>query len=272
MLKGELRKMLVEMDEDNIVQYQLPFFNSITQKYNIINANELIGKPINFEFSGGIYCKKCGNKTKTSFNQGFCYTCFKNAPESAECIIKPELCRAHLGEGRDPEWEMQNHNQPHIVYLAGTDVIKVGVTRQNQIPIRWIDQGASQAIVLARTPNRYTAGVIEVVLKSLFTDKTNWRKMLTNEIDDSIDLEDKKWELEEQLPQDIAQYISEDSDVLHIHYPVEKFPEKVNSINLEKTPSVNGLLQGIKGQYFIFDNGSVMNIRRHIGYEVTLEF
>lgn len=267
-LKGELRKMPVELTPENKVNYNLRLYDSSTQKGQLLPLNQYIGKTISFNFNGNILCKNCGNKTKTSFNQGFCYPCFKNAPESAECIIRPELCRAHLGEGRDPEWEIKNHNQPHIVYLAATNVVKVGVTRGNQIPIRWIDQGASSAIKLAITPNRYLAGVIEVALKSEFTDKTNWRKMLKNEIDESIDLEETKWELEELLPEDIAQYITEDDDLTQINYPVLEFPTKVKSINLEKQPQVRGKLLGIKGQYLLFDEDRVMNIRRHTSYQV----
>ena len=267
-LKGELRKMPVVLTPENSVDYSLQLFDSTTQKEQLLPLNQLIGKTISFNFNGNIICKKCGKKTKTSFNQGFCYTCFKDAPESAECIIRPELCRAHLGEGRDPEWEIKNHNQPHFVYLAATNVVKVGVTRASQIPTRWIDQGASSAIRLAETPNRYLAGVIEVALKSEFTDKTNWRKMLKNEIDETIDLEETKWQLEELLPEDIAQYITEEDELTQINYPVLEFPTKVKSVNLEKQPLITGKLLGIKGQYLIFDEDRVMNIRRHTSYEI----
>lgn len=270
-IEGEIRKMSVHLNDEDIVEYKMIFFDSVTQEEKSIPLNEHIGKKISLAFSGEIYCKKCGNKTKTSYNQGFCYKCFKNAPESAECIIRPELCRAHLGEGRDVEWEEKNHNQPHYVYLAATDVVKVGVTRSAQIPTRWIDQGASEAIILAETPNRYLAGVIEVALKSEFTDKTNWRKMLLNHIDESIDLEEIKWRLEELLPSDIAEYFSEEDDVTAIDYPVLEYPIKITSLNLDKSPEIKGRLLGIKGQYFLLDSGRVINIRRHTSYKVKFQ-
>lgn len=270
-IEGEIRKMSVHLNDEDIVEYKMIFFDSVTQEEKSIPLNEHIGKKISLAFSGEIYCKKCGNKTKTSYNQGFCYKCFKNAPESAECIIRPELCRAHLGEGRDVEWEEKNHNQPHYVYLAATDVVKVGVTRSTQIPTRWIDQGASEAIILAETPNRYLAGVIEVALKSEFTDKTNWRKMLLNHIDESIDLEEIKWRLEELLPSDIVEYFSEEDDVTAIDYPVLEYPIKITSLNLDKSPEIKGRLLGIKGQYFLLDSGRVINIRRHTSYKVKFQ-
>src|SRR5690554_6834736 len=270
-IKGELRKMLVELDENNLVQYQMLFHNKETGEHQTLSLNEFLGKTITLNFQGDIFCKSCGVKTKTSYNQGFCYNCFINSPESAECIIRPELCRAHLGEGRDIEWEERNHNQPHFVYLAATDVVKVGVTRSTQIPTRWIDQGASEAIILAETPNRYLAGVIEVALKSEFTDKTNWRKMLLNHIDESIDLEEIKWRLEELLPSDIVEYFSEEDDVTTIDYPVLEYPIKITSLNLDKSPEIKGRLLGIKGQYFLLDSGRVINIRRHTSYKVKFQ-
>lgn len=267
---GELRKMIVHLNDDNSVSYKIKLVDTDQDTEELIDANDLIGKDVSFEFTGKIICKSCGRKTKTSFNQGFCYPCFKNAPESAECIIKPELCRAHLGEGRDIEWEERNHNQPHVVYLAASDVVKVGVTRLTQIPTRWIDQGAAYAIRLAETPNRFLAGQLEVALKSEFTDKTNWRKMLKNEIDDSIDLEEVKWELEELLPDDLSQYFSEDDEIISFDYPVLEFPQKIKSLSFDKEPIISGKLLGIKGQYFLFDNNRVMNIRKHTAYSVTM--
>lgn len=271
-MKGLIRKMQVDLKADSSVDYRLPLLPVNTKEPRLVDMNPLIGKQIAMSFEGAIFCKSCGKKTKKSFMGGFCYTCFTNAPEAAPCIIRPELCEAHLGKGRDVEWEARNHNQPHFVYLAATDVIKVGVTRATQIPTRWIDQGASSAIRLAETPNRYTAGMIEVALKDLFTDKTNWRKMLKNEIDSSIDLETTKWELEEQLPEDISQYFSEDDSIITIDYPVNEYPEKIKSIGFDKAPLIEGKLMGIKGQYLLLDNNRVINMRKHTGYEIELSY
>lgn len=237
-----------------------------------VDMNGLIGRIISLHFNGDIFCRNCSKKTKKSFGEGFCYNCFLTAPENAECIIRPELCRAHLGEGRDPEWEERNHNQPHIVYLAASDCVKVGVTRETQIPTRWIDQGAASAIKLAETPNRFEAGRIEVALKDFFTDKTNWQRMLKNEVDEAIDLVEEKWELHEQLPGDIQQYFVEDDEVLINEFPVIHYPVKVKSLSFDKTPIITGKLSGIKGQYLIFEDGSVLNIRKHTSYFVELNY
>ena len=268
--KGELRKMKSDYNDGDI-QYQIPFF--IREKEEMIYANpaDFSGKKLIIEHSGVIHCSNCGAKTKKTYMDGLCYKCFQSAPQASPCVLRPELCRGHLGEGRDVEWEEKNHVQPHIVYLAASDVVKVGVTRKTQVPTRWIDQGANRAIVLAETPNRFVAGQIEVALKQEFTDKTNWRKMLTNSVDNDIDLAEMKWELEELLPADIAQYITDDEEVYDFDYPVNTYPEKVKSLNLLKTNTFEGVLSGIKGQYLIFEDGTVFNVRKHTAFEVELK-
>ena len=237
-----------------------------------IHVNDLIGHEVEFNYSGQINCTACGKKTKTSFAQGFCYSCFINAPQASPCIIKPELCEAHLGKGRDVEWEQKYHNVPHYVYLAISSAVKVGITNGHNLPYRWIDQGASSGIILAEVPYRRLAGDLEVALKEHFTDKTNWRKMLTNDILTGVDLEEVKWELEETLPSDLSQYLSENDEITEINYPVLQYPTKVTSVNLEKIPKFRKKLMGVKGQYFIFDDNTVINIRKYTGHHIELNF
>lgn len=260
-MEGKLHKMQTELKD------QVHYFLNLDQKVHI---NDFLGKRIHLSWNGDIFCQVCDKKTKKSFGEGMCYSCFISAPQAAECIIRPELCRAHLGEGRDPEWEERNHNQPHVVYLAASDIVKVGVTRETQVPTRWIDQGASAAIELARTPNRYEAGKLEVALKEFFVDKTNWQRMLKNEVDNSIDLVEEKWELHDQLPSDLTEFFTENDEVVELHYPVNKYPEKVKSLSFDKTAGIEGILNGVKGQYLLFDEGRVLNIRKHAGYYVTI--
>ena len=235
-------------------------------------VNELIEKKIQFQFTGNLFCQVCTKKTKKFFGEGFCYSCFISSSQASPCILRPELCKGHLGEGRDAVWEEKNHNQPHIVYLAQSNSVKVGVTRSTQVPTRWIDQGASSAIYFAETPNRFEAGVLEVALKSFFTDKTNYKKMLQNDIDESIDLVEEKWNAVDQLPLDLQTYVSENDAITALNYPVSKYPTHPNLINLEKVGSFEGLITGIKGQYLLFEGDFALNIRRHTGYEVEISF
>ncbi|MDW3650285.1 MAG: DUF2797 domain-containing protein [Bacteroidia bacterium] len=260
---GNLSKMRVKLDSP--VSYELHLGEEA------VPMNELIGKELKFSYEGRINCIICGDKTKKSFAQGFCYRHFMNAPEASPCIIRPEVCEGHLGKGRDVEWEQAHHVQPHIVYLALTNGMKVGVTREQQVPTRWIDQGAWKAVKFAETPNRYLAGVIEVAMKDHLSDKTNWQRMLKNQMNMDLDILEEKTRLLDLLPAEYAEYQSSNDEVTEIHYPVEAYPEKVKSLSFEKMPEIEGTLLGIRGQYLIFDAGRVLNVRKHTGYWIDLE-
>jgi len=258
---GNLRKMQTRLDD--VAHYTLALGD--TQ----IDMNAKIGETIKLAFDGTINCIACGKVTKKSFGQGFCYPCFQNAPESSECIIRPELCRAHEGEARDMAWAEEHCLVEQIVYLARSSAVKVGITRASQIPTRWIDQGATDAIVFARVPNRYTAGLVEVAMKEHLTDRTNWQRMLKNEVIDA-DLVEMKASLIGSLDDDLRQFVDSDDTVCSINYPVEQYPEKVKSVGFDKFPEIEGCLAGIKGQYLIFDDNRVLNIRKHNGYRISM--
>ena len=260
---GTLLKMETKLA--NPVEYELPLGDEL------IYMNHFIGKYIAFKWLKEIYCVVCGKKTNKSFSQGFCYPCFLNAPETSECIFRPELCQAQDGIARDMEWAKNHCLQEHYVYLAISSGVKVGVTRSEQIPTRWIDQGAWQAIKLAKTPNRYTAGLIEVALKAHISDRTNWQRMLKNQLIEGVDLTATKKEMIAHLPSELQNYISEENDITEINYPVNEYPEKVKSLSFDKLEEITGRLWGVKGQYLIFDDGTVLNMRKHTGYMVELE-
>jgi len=243
-----------------VVHYFLPLGN--TEVY----MNELIGRTIEIKYTGTIHCIKCGRLTRTSFAQGYCYPCFISAPETEECVLRPELCRAHEGIARDLQFAASNCLIDHYVYLALSPGIKVGVTRSTQIPIRWIDQGADRAIRLAKTPNRYTAGLLEVALKNIFPDKTNWKQMLLGNVSFNIDLIQEKGKAEEALPFDLKKYVVDDDEIVEISYPLQEYPSRIKSIDIDKTKKISGRLNGMKGQYLIFEDGQVINIRKYGGY------
>ena len=259
---GNLRKMQTRLGD--VAQYTL-WLNDVP-----VDMNANIGETLSLRFEGIINCIVCGRETKKSFGQGFCYPCFRDAPEASECIIRPELCRAHEGEARDMDWAEKHCLVEQIVYLARSSAIKVGITRASQMPTRWIDQGATDAIVFARVPNRYTAGLVEVAMKEHLTDRTNWQRMLKNEVSDA-DLVETKASLIDKLEPELRHYVDPDDTVCTINYPVERYPEKVKSVGFDKQPEIEGRLAGIKGQYLIFDDNRVLNIRKHNGYRITLK-
>jgi hypothetical protein len=262
--QGNIRKMKSTI-EDGEIKYQL-VLNGET-----VEMNQLIGQNIQLDFKNQINCVACGKKTAKSFAQGFCYNCFQTAPEAEDCVLHPEKCRAHLGEARDMEFAEAHCLIPHYVYLAVSSGIKVGITRNTQIPTRWIDQGASKAIIIAEVPNRHIAGVIEVYLKDHYADKTNWRSMLKNEVATDIDILAEKEKAISLLPAELKKYSVTDSEAMDLNYPVETFPLKPKSLGFDKEAHIEGTLKGIKGQYLLLDNDRVLNIRKHNGYLINLQ-
>ncbi|GGG18995.1 hypothetical protein GCM10011344_19480 [Dokdonia pacifica] len=258
--QGVLKKMQTE--NTNPVNYYLIMGN------DFLHMNQLIDKEVHIEFIG-YQCLACGENKKI-YRQGYCYDDFYKVPQAADWIMKPELSKAHLDiEDRDLAYEKKVQLQPHIVYLANSSNVKVGVTRKTQVPTRWIDQGAHEALEIVEVPNRYLAGITEIALKEHVSDKTNWRKMLKNDIED-VNLIAHREALKEYIPEEAKSYFIADNDETHIHFPVSKYPEKLKTLNLDKTPAYDGVLKGVKGQYLIFEDDTVFNVRSWEGYVVRI--
>lgn len=258
--EGVLRKMRTEIGKP--IQYFLVF------ETDFLNVNQVMDKEVNLAFIK-YQCLHCG-ENRPIYRQGFCRSCFFDIPAAGDWIMRPELSTAHLDqEDRDIAFEKQVQLQPHIVYLANSSNIKVGVTRKSQIPTRWIDQGAHEAIEVVEVPNRYLAGITEVALKSHLSDKTNWRKMLTNTLVDE-NLVAWRLKLREYIPEEARTYFIQNVEETLLEFPVIRYPKKVRSLSLEKTPFFKGVLKGIKGQYLIFEDDTVFNIRGSEGYYVNL--
>lgn len=258
--QGVLTKMKTEINDT--VQYYMLF------EQDFLNVNQVLDKRISINFLN-YQCLNCG-KQKKVFANGACYQCFMSSPENGEWVIRPELSTAHLGqEDRDLEFEKKAQLQPHIVYLANSSNVKVGVTRKSQMSTRWIDQGAHRAIEVVEVPNRYLAGITEVALKEHVSDKTNWRRMLTNDLKE-IDLTEIRNSLRQYIPEEVQEYFLENSKEHDIKFPVLTYPPKCKTLNLRKSPFYEGVLKGIKGQYLIFEDGMVLNVRKHEGFVVNL--
>ncbi len=245
-----------------------------------VELNPLIGKQIKLHYSGEINCVNCGRKTSKSFNQGYCYPCMQTLAECDSCLIKPELCHYHLGTCREPAWGEEHCFQDHFVYLANTSGIKVGITRQTNVPTRWMDQGATQALPVYKVKDRLTSGMVEVIIKQHVADKTAWQRMLKGETSD-VDLAAERDRLHAECEKEINEVIASQGDMsvtflphdklINIEYPVTTYPTKVKSLNFDKAPDISGQLQGIKGQYLILDTG-VLNIRKFSGYNIALDY
>ncbi|WKE67275.1 DUF2797 domain-containing protein [Gallaecimonas kandeliae] len=264
---GTLDKMRTRQGDE--VAYQLVVGEQL------LDLNPLIGKPISLAFTGNIYCCHCGRKTKKSFSQGYCFPCMKKLAQCDMCILKPETCHLHLGTCREPDWGESHCMIPHLVYLANTSGLKVGITRQ--APTRWMDQGASQALPIIKVATRRIAGLVEVALADFINDKTDWRALLKGEAE-PLDLKAEAARLLPQISQSLdglkLQFGTDawellDESVLEFNYPVRQYPAKLSALNLDKTTAIDGTLLGIKGQYLILDCG-VLNVRKFSSYEVEV--
>ena len=258
--QGTLTKMKTEIASP--IQYYLVF------EQDFIHINQLLDKKVSISFLG-YECMNC-KKEKKIYRQGFCYDCFFEIPQAADWIIHPEKSQAHLGiEDRDLAYEKAVQLKPHIVYLANSGNVKVGVTRKTQIPTRWIDQGAHKALEIAELPNRYLAGITEVALKNYVGDKTNWRTMLKNEIQEQ-DLCSWRDRLKQHIPQEALPYFIDNTKETILEFPVLQYPTKLKTLNLIKTPEYSGTLKGVKGQYLIFEDDTVFNVRSNEGFVVSI--
>lgn len=257
-VSGQLRKMTHESATP--IQY----FLSLDKKSIPITSR--VGGVVTMKFLGKITCVECGRSIKKTYNQGYCFPCARDLPETAMCAVRPELCQHEQGNEADREFYREYCGVDHFVYLSLTSGVKVGVTRYFNVPSRWIDQGAVQALVIARVPRRVLSGRIEVALARHMSDKTNWRKMLKGEID-AVDLKQIRRQALEWVPEDLKCYALDDETVQTFTYPVQSVPPKLSSHNLDKVPEFTDRLIGIKGQYLIFD-GRVINLRKYAGYHV----
>lgn len=269
---GNIRKMKTTHSTEQSVGYQLPIGDAL------VDMNELIGKQIGISYDGLINCVACGRKSNKSFSQGYCYPCFRKLAQCDSCIMSPEKCHFDDGTCREPEWGEANCNIEHIVYLANSSGLKVGITRGTQVPTRWMDQGAIQALPIARVATRQLSGLVEVLFKEHTADKTNWRKMLKNDVE-VMDLASERDRLLPLVKDGIEMLrvkhgiqsvtLIDNVDAYSFLYPVTEYPVKVTSFNLEKTPEISGKLMGIKGQYLILDSG-VINLRKYTAYDLKL--
>ncbi|MGO0063145.1 DUF2797 domain-containing protein [Brevibacillus fluminis] len=232
-----------------------------------IPLNDLLGSDISITYLGQKNCISCGRKTNKTFNSGYCYPCFTNLAENDLCIVKPHECHFDNGTCRDESFGETYCMIPHYVYLALSSDVKVGLTRKHNQLKRWVDQGAIRAIPIAELPTRRMAGELEFHLSQYLPDKTNWRKMLKGDVTDK-DLLSIRDEVYQHFPEQFKPFQLNENEWVDITYPILETLDKINSMSLDKTETIQGKLLGAKAQYLILSTG-VFQTRKHAGYQVA---
>ena len=268
--EGSLEKMRTRPDA--------PVAYTLELGEQLVDMNAQLGRRLRLSFDGAIHCVACGRATKKSFNQGYCYPCFQRLAACDSCVMSPEKCHHHLGTCREPDWGERNCMVDHVVYLANSTGVKVGITRGSQVPTRWMDQGAVAAVPFARTSTRRLAGLVEDAVRAHVTDRTSWQRLLKGD-PEPVDLLGERERLlalvAPALDGLVAEHglqaiqIAHDAEPLTFAYPVLQWPAKVKSLALEKLGEVEGDLVGIKWQYLILSSG-VINLRKYTGHRVQL--
>ncbi|MBL97720.1 MAG: hypothetical protein CMF52_07885 [Legionellales bacterium] len=263
----------LDIQSDRPLRYALCF-----EDHETVPLNCLIGRSITVRYLDHMQCTYCKRRIKKTYNNGFCFLCFRRLARCDSCIVRPELCHFHLGTCREPDWGSRVCMQRHIVYLSFTSHVKVGITRAANVPRRWYDQGAMVALPIYQVPTRRVSGYLEVALKAYFKDKTQWRQMLQTQ-HCAVDLRQSiqsvidqgalnRYIDEEPLFKDgppVPVYSHYEPEV--ISYPMHDVPSPLKAINLEKTPEFTATLLGMKGQYLIFDQ-AVFNVKKYAGYRI----
>lgn len=267
MIDGILRPL--RLTRADPAQALLPIVREADGEELLEPLNSLVGEDIQLEHDGRIICSACGAPTRRSYADGFCYGCFKRLARCDLCVVSPARCHYADGTCREPEWGEAFCMRPHRVYLANSSGPKVGITSGDSAVGRWLDQGASQGVVVARAPTRHLAGVLEERLARRVADRTDWRALVTRDAPpaDLAALRERLRPASHELPAGVEWL--EDQPVETLRFPVLRYPRRPVQLELQREPRLRGVLLGIKGQYLLFDHG-VLNVRRHNGFHIRL--
>lgn len=215
-----------------------------------------------------ITCTHCGDATRRSYGGGYCYRCFAELARCDLCVVSPDRCHFAVGTCREPDWGQRFCMRGHVVYLANSSGPKVGLTAAGNELGRWLDQGATQGLVILTTATRADAGHAEVALAQRLADRTDWRALVSRDAPpaDLPALRDQLRSAAPALPSSASWCTAA---VHELCFPVRRYPRRPTLLRLLERPVVRGNLLGAKGQYLLFDHG-VFNVRHHTAYHVRV--
>lgn len=235
--------------------------------------SELVGTEVRLTISEDQYCTQCGTESKSSPCSGCA-----GEPPHATCVMHPAAHCDYTGCPY-PDYKERSCSHSHIVYLAATDRIKVGISRESRARCRWAEQGASHAIPIARAPNRKAAGIIEKALGEEWPQRHRhqWYLPMDNAVERLIDdalatdlIPEKLWPC--YLWDDADREAVRDAivDVPSITAPSLNERLTSNQYALSAGETREGRVLGIRGEIIATDS-FVVNLNEHSGHPVTIE-
>lgn len=239
-----------------------------------LSLSELVGTEVRVTISEDQYCTQCGELTDNSP----CLDCAGEPPHTT-CVMHPATHCAYK-DCPYPDYKQRSCSHTHLVYLAATDRIKVGISRESRARCRWAEQGASHAIPIARAPNRKAAGIIEKAIGEEWPQRRRheWYQPMENSVerltDDALataSLIPKKlqpcyfWDNSDR--QDVCDAVV---DVPSIEAPALDQRLTTNQYSLSTGESREGRVLGIRGGLLATDS-FVANLKSHSSHVLTIE-
>lgn len=267
---GKLRKLVISAGEtrDTPAAYALPLVDDGEERHLALDG--LLGYRLRIHWDGEVFCLHCDRRGRKSYGGGYCFPCFRRLARCDLCVVSPTRCHFGAGTCREPAWGEAFCMQPHRVYLANSSGLKVGLTRRGQEVTRWLDQGASQGLVVGEAATRQAAGFAEALLAKQVSDRTDWRALVRGDAE-PLDLSAARDRLLEGAgaPPPAVTWVR-DAVPAAFTYPVSRYGP-VERLKLSPGHPIEGTLLGMKGQFLLLDSG-VFNVRQHNGYRVNLSW
>jgi len=243
-----------------------------------LNCDGLVGESLRVTLHEEHVCANCGEKLSES-KYSVCYDC-KQRPPFTQCIKTPGTDCTNA-DCPFPDYKRDACDHTYVVYLVTKGDVKVGISRSDRRLQRWAEQGASHAIVVAETPNRKSAGLIEEALSDRFETQSSssWYEPRTSPVEDLVEATRTA---PEYIPDDSRLYACltlNDLDETVIADRVVSIPHRATGVDhahgvtrpeLAVGDSGEGTILGVRGSV-ILTNSFALNLKKRQGYCATIE-
>jgi len=131
-----------------------------------IDLAGLVGDEIRVDIQPGFRCQHCGDQADNSP----CQEC-QSKPPFQQCVFTPGTSCTYQ-DCPFPSFKRRSCAHNFVVYLVAKDSVKAGITQADRAVSRWAEQGATHGMIIARTPNRRVAGIVEDALETVVSTES----------------------------------------------------------------------------------------------------